>query len=113
MANNLGILEVTLAQLADSTHAINVVGTASGNARLAHWDVAVVRVTNHDDDDNAEQDDATKMALFKSRAHMYPWKKDTGAKHIVEHGHPTDIPNNLPSTDVTVLYPNFDYSTSL
>jgi hypothetical protein len=83
MANTLGILERTLAQVADKTNSINVIGTAGG--RLSVYEPVVVRITDHEDNDAAETaTDTEKMALFLSRRHGEQWEKQSGTlKHII------------------------------
>ena len=75
MANNLSIIERTLAQLSDSTNSVNVIGGAGG--RDSVYQPLTIRVTDHVDDDNAEADDANLMALFVSCRHGEPFKKDS------------------------------------
>ena len=74
MANNLGIPERTLAEVSDATDTINVIGGVDG--RLSAYQPIVVRITDHDDDTGAEEDDANLMALFVSCRHGEPWCKD-------------------------------------
>lgn len=80
MANNLSIAERSLAQLADSTNSINVIGGVDG--RVSAYQPLVVRVTDHDDDTTAEEDDANLMAIFVSVRHGEPWCKDY---NVLEH----------------------------
>ena len=103
MANTLGITEVTMAQIVDSTHAVNL-RSARPDA-LSQGGPLVVRVTDHDDNDASETGaDTDKMALFHSRQFGQPWKKDTGLKHVISEA-------VAGTTDATVIYPNYDYST--
>lgn len=103
MANTLDIPERTFAQLADSTNSINVIGGTDG--RESVYQPLVCRVSDHDDNDASETGtDTDKMAIFVSVRHGEPWKKDVGIQHIIHQG-------AAPATDVTVLYPDFDYST--
>lgn len=100
MANNLGLTEVTLAQLTDSTHAINANGT---------WDrVRVARVTDHVTNTGAETDDPELMAIFECKAKGHPWMR-TGthlaSKRFVQQSTPVAVP-----TDAEVLFPNWDYT---
>lgn len=115
MANNLNIKEVTLEQISDASHAINIVGNAAGNARLSVYQPAVVRVTNHADNVVAEQDDATKMALFFSKHHGQPWNADKGHKihEIWPVAGETAAPivSGADGTTMNVIFPDFDYST--
>lgn len=109
MANTLGIPERTLAQISESTNSINVIGGADG--RLSAYQPLVCRITDHADNDAAETGaDTDKMAIFQSSAHGQPWKKDYGLKHnvIKAAADPVATPT---ATDVTVLFPNYDYST--
>lgn len=104
MANTLGIPERTRAQLADSTNSINVIGGTDG--RLSAYQPLVCRVTDHDDNDAAETGtDTDKMAIFVSKRHGEPWTKDKNSQKKVIHE------GLLPPADVTVLFPDFDYST--
>tara|TARA_R110000765_G_scaffold88064_2_gene168477 strand:- start:2315 stop:2641 length:327 start_codon:yes stop_codon:yes gene_type:complete len=106
MANNLRIKEVTLAQISDSTSAINTVGNAVGNARTSVYQPAVVRVLLHNDDVAAATDVAEDMALFHSKAHGQPWKKDDcQIAHIIQSG------TGPAASNATVIYPDFDYTT--
>lgn len=103
MANTLSIEERTLAQVADPTNTINLVGGA--NPRKSVYQPLVVRITNHVDNVAAEVgSDTERMAIFVSKRHGEPWKKDFGLVHKHYKG-------ATPPTDVTVLFPNFDYST--
>lgn len=79
MANTLNIPEVTMAQLADATHAINlIVADGTGIGRSEPWTTLVVRVTDHVSNDAAEiGEDTSKMALFTSRKHGDTWVKDS------------------------------------
>lgn len=75
MANTLGIPERTLAQLADSTNTINIIGDT--DARLSAYEPSVVRVTDHADNDAGETGtDTDLMALFESSRHGEPWVKN-------------------------------------
>lgn len=109
MANNLGIPERTLAQVSEATNSINVIGGADGRT---YWnEVLVVRITDHADNEVAETDDPDKMAIFTSVRHGEPWKKDANVLvHKVVEADADPVTNPTP-TDVSVLYPNFDYST--
>lgn len=111
MANNLDITEVTLAQLSTATHAVNVVGDSDGNVRLSVYQPAVVRVTDHEDDAGGDEKDiAENMALFHSKAHGQPWKKDDcQVQHKIWKG--DDPIDGDDDDDYTVIYPNFTYTT--
>lgn len=108
MANTLGLTEVTLAQLTDATHAVNVVGPATGNRKT--WDrQQVVRVTDHASNTALETADPELMAIFVSRAQGHPWeRKGTHIKHRIFKQ--TTVPT-APPTDAEVYYTNADYST--
>lgn len=109
MANTLNIPERTLAQLGDATNSINVIGGVGG--RKSVYQPLVVRVTDHKDNVTGETGaDTNRMAIFKSRAHGHPWIKDVGLTHKVYKvgANPSTPPT---PTDVTVLYPNFNYAT--
>tara|TARA_R110002020_G_scaffold147465_1_gene322826 strand:+ start:1413 stop:1733 length:321 start_codon:yes stop_codon:yes gene_type:complete len=105
MANTLGIPERTRAQLATASNSINVVGDTDG--RESVYQPLVVRVTDHQDNDAAETgSDTEKMAIFVSQRHMEPWKKDSGVlEHVIHEG-------LLPPANVSVLFPDYDYSTT-
>jgi hypothetical protein len=107
MANTLGIPERTLAQISAASNALNQLG---GNNRQSPYQPMTVRITDHADDTPAETSDPNKMALFVSRAHGHPWVKDQGLKHVVVKAAADPVANPT-RNDVTVLYPNFDYST--
>ena len=103
MANTLNITEVTMAQLALASNAINL-RSARPDA-LSQGGPLVVRVTDHVDNDAAETGaDTEKMAIFTSRQFGQPWKKDYGLSHVVAE-------NNVVNTSATVVFPNYDYST--
>lgn len=109
MANTLGIPERTLAQVSESTNSINVVGGVDG--RLSVYQPIVVRITDHDrDTGGVNEADPDKMALFYSRRHGEAWQCDQGLEHIVVKAaaNPVTTPT---ASNVTVLFPNFDYST--
>ena len=112
MSNTLSIKEVTLAQISDASHAINVIGSAAGNARLSVYQPATVRVTNHADNVVGATGVAEDMALFTSKAHGQPWCADKGHKeHII---HPKAGVTNAPiasGTTMNIIFPDFDYST--
>lgn len=104
MANTLNIPERTRAQLATASNSINVVGGADG--RLSVYQPLVCRMTDHQDDDNSETGaDAYKMALFVSQRHGEPWLKNANVLEKVTHE------GLLPPVNVSVLFPDFDYST--
>ena len=119
MANNLNIAEVTLAQISDSTHPVNIVAAditgAAYYSRLSVYQPKVVRVTDHDTNDAGETDDPEKMALFESCAHGQPWRADKGA---IEHriwplagvaAAPIVVGTN--GDKMNIIYPDFDYTT--
>jgi hypothetical protein len=105
MANSFGIIEVTLNQLGDSTHAINT------TTRKSPYQPLVARATNHVDDSGVNATTEALLtagaAIFTQKAHGHPWLKDTGLTHLIHQAAATPaVPTN-----VTVLYPNFDYTT--
>lgn len=101
MANNLGITEVTLAQAANSTNAVNTAGW---------WDRAhVIRITDHVSDVTAETDDAEKMAIFERKALGHPWMRRGTKKGHVIWKTVTPATDVIP-TNVEVLYPDWDYT---
>lgn len=106
MANNLNIPERTLNQLGSRLDTVNVIGGVGG--RKSVYEPLVVRATDHQDNVVAEEDDPYKMALFVSQRHGEPFKKDCNVlEHVIHKAAATpDVPTN-----VSVLYPNFDYST--
>lgn len=115
MANNLNILEVTLAQISNSAHAINVVGPLATNARAHAYQPAVVRVTDHNDNVALEEDDPTKMALFESSAHGQPWRADKGHKEhriwpLGELQAATPIIVGTDGNLMNIIYPDFNYA---
>ena len=113
MANTLNILERTLAQVSESTNDLHTLGTANG--RLSVYEPLVVRITDSVHNDAGETGtDTEKMALFLSKRHGEPFvmggNKDMATEHIVikAAADPVGTPT---ATNVTVLFPNFDYST--
>lgn len=101
MPNNLGLTEVTLAQAADSTNAVNTVGW---------WDRPhVIRITDHVSNTVAEEDDGDKMAIFERKAVGHPWmRRGTHLSNIIWE---TVTPaTDLIPTNVEVLYPDWDYT---
>ena len=110
MSNTLGITEVTLAQASNSTHAVNVIGNATGN-RPEALTPKVVRILGHVDDTAAETGDADKMAIFVSKAHGHPWKKDNHyTEHVIHKSTVAGTPETA-SSKATIIYPDYDYST--
>lgn len=109
MANTLGIPERTLAQISAAANSINVIGGVDG--RKSPYQPLVCRITDHADNVGAEVGtDTNKMAIFQSRGHGHPWIKDFGLKHKVYKAAADPVATPTP-TDVTVLYPNFNYAT--
>jgi len=104
MANTLNIPERTRAQLATASNSINVIGGVDG--RESAYQPLVCRMTDHQDNDAGETGtDTDLMALFCSIRHGEPWKKDANVlEHIIHEG-------LLPPTNVSILYPDYDYST--
>lgn len=100
--NTLGITEVTLAQLVDSTHAINASGT---------WDkVRVARVTGHVSDIAAEAGSNTeRMAIFECKAKGKPWERRGTHISRTIHKQPVGTTTGVP-TNAEVYFPNWDYS---
>lgn len=120
MANTLGLPEVTLAQVSDSTHAINAIdltGAVSATPRKSVYQPIVVRVTDHAHNDAAEVGtDTDKMAIFESCRHGEPWKKV--ANNLGHKIWPEDRTTFAPidtvggdDDDFNIIYPDFDYST--
>ena len=107
MANTLGIPERTLAQLSNATNSINIIGGTDG--RLSAYEPLVVRVTDHVDNDATEVGSNTdKMAIFHSRRHGEPWMKHANVLETVIH---KQVAAEAVPTNVSCLYPNFNYST--
>jgi hypothetical protein len=104
MANTLNIPERTLAEIADSTNQINMVGLAVG-WRQSVYEPIVCRISDHADNDAAEvTDDTDKMAIFSSKCHGAPWTKDKNTlEHIIHQG------GGTPPANATIIYPNHDY----
>lgn len=95
MANNLGITEVLLADLALSA---NYDSLMPGTQRK------IVRVMGHVADTAAEEDDPDKMAIFECAGRGYPWvKKDNVLVSVVHVG-------ATPPTNATVIFPDWDYT---
>lgn len=100
MSNTLGIEEATMAQLADSTHAVNTVRTS-----VDEW--KTVRATNHVADQGGT-DDPDLFALFTSKGKGMPWVKTPELTRLTwdkSMGLPAACPTN-----VTYVVPNYDYS---
>lgn len=114
MANNLGIIEVSLGQAANSLHPVNGLdptGLVAGTPRKT-WDQTVtIRILGHVDDSAAEEDDPDLMALFVSKYHGHPWTKQLNVLERVLHTAGVDPLVPPTPTNVSVLFPNFDYST--
>lgn len=109
MANTLGIPERTLAQISAASNSINVIGGVDG--RKSPYQPLVCRITDHADNVAGETgSDTNRMAIFQSRGHGHPWIKDVGLKHKVYKAAADPVATPTP-TDVTVLYPNFNYAT--
>lgn len=115
MANTARIKEVTLAQISDASHAINIVGNDAGNARQSVYQPAVVRVTDHALDDGSTGDAVEGMALFYSKAHGEPWDMSQGA--LTHDIYPkagvaaAPIVVGTHGNVMNIIFPNFDYST--
>lgn len=119
MANPFNIPERTLNQLGDSTNTINVVGGVDG--RTSVYEPLVCIATDHVDTTvgytfpgAVEEQEAyldANCVIFVSKRHGEPWTKgstkDVGLAHILHQAAATPA---VP-TDVSVLYPNFDYTT--
>lgn len=71
MPNNLGIAERTLDEVCNAANDIN-----SPRNPPRRWDrQGIVRITDHVDDTQGEEDDPMKMAIFVSKAKGAPWEK--------------------------------------
>lgn len=108
MPNNLNIIERTLA---NASEAKNYINRLSANGRSSANQPLVIRITDHAHNDVAETDDPDKMALFVSIRHGEPWKKMGNVlvhKVIKADADPADNPTD---DEVSVLFPNYDYST--
>ena len=109
MANTLGIPERTLAQISSATNSINVISGVDG--RTSVYQPLVCRITDHARNDASETGtDTDQMAIFKSEHHGQPWTNDIGTEHIIHKAAADPVATPTP-INVTVLYPNFDYST--
>lgn len=109
MPNTLNIPERTLAQISAATNSINVIGGVNG--RRSAYQPLVCRITDHKDNVAGETgSDTSRMALFTSQAHGHPWVKDVGLTHRVFRAAADPVASPTP-TDVTVLFPNFNYAT--
>lgn len=112
MANTVNILERTLAQVSDSTNSIHTLGITNGRSSV--YKALVVRITDSDYDQGGTGADTDKMALFMSKRHGEPFvlggNKDMATVHKVIKADANPV-TNATDTDVTVLFPNFDYST--
>lgn len=96
----------TLAQLSDCENTINTLGAAS-SIRLNATDALVCRMTDHSDDGGTT--DPNNHAIFVSKEHGAPWIKYDGQKKVIQRANA--LGTNTTDT-VTVLYPNFDYSSA-
>jgi hypothetical protein len=106
MANSLGILEYTLAAVANSLAEPNLL--KEPNARKEWFQPRVIRITDHEDNDALEENDPYKMALFCSKAHGHPWEKQVNCqKHLIHK--PTD--GLAPTAEMNIIFPDFDYTT--
>ena len=103
MANPFNMQEVSLADLADSTNAINQIGNAAANRKSAYQPHTVI-VTDHKDttvsltgwpDGGGSPTDTPEnevymtegIAVFTSKRHGEPWCKDYGVlEHIIAKG---------------------------
>lgn len=96
MPNTVGLPEMTLAEMADSTQF---------DAVMAGSDRKVVRASNHADNDATEiGSDTNKMAIFECRGRGYPWVKQANVLSSVTHV------GELPPTNVTLLFADWDYT---
>jgi len=113
MANTLGILERTLAQVAQSDDVCNVVnpvGTNPQQQRLYTEQGLTIRITDHTDNDAGETGtDTNLMALFHSKSFGAPWCKLRGDESETIHANAAG--SNVTAT-VSDLFPNFDYTDS-
>ena len=109
MANSFNIPEVTLTEIAASSHAINI-GT-----RLDPLQPLVCRVLGHVNDSGANCTTEALLdsdaAIFMSKGLGYPWtlggSKDHAISSVIHDG--TTVAGAAPANS-TVIYPNFDYS---
>ncbi|CAM0005520.1 hypothetical protein VPHK436_0003 [Vibrio phage K436] len=102
MTNALKITEVTLAEAADSTNAVNTVG---------YWDRAhVIRITDHASNDTAETgSDTDKMAIFERKALGHPWER-RGTTLVQKIWNTVTPATDAIPKDVSTLFPDWDYS---
>lgn len=109
MTNTVGITEVTLAQIGDSTHNVNSLTHATGRGGNP-LQSRVVRVTDHSDNVVAEVGaDTDRMALFHSKAYGHPWEKYAGSGDDITVRVGADPTSPATSTSATVIYPNYKY----
>jgi hypothetical protein len=119
MANTVNILEVTLAQISNSTVRPNLASefglapiTGVKQTRSWSYEPMVLRVTDHPADDGGVTDYVEGMALFCSQRHGEPWVM---IGHQTEHLiHPLPGVTNAPivgAASYHTIYPDFDYST--
>ena len=99
-------VERTLLQMSVATDTINAVDPVNGPRFSAYQPMTVI-ATDHDSDQPAGT--IEERAVFKSARVGEPWIKNDNvvASVIFQQAEtPTAVP-----TDVTVLYPNWDYTT--
>ena len=110
MANSFNIPEVTLTNIADSTHSIN------DWIRLYPAQPLVCRVLGHVNDSGAACTTEALLdsdaAIFMSKGLGYPWTLGGSKDHALTseiHDGPNTV-GAAPAT-ATVIFPDFDYST--
>lgn len=101
MTNTVNITEVTLAQAADKTNAVNTVG---------YWDRPhVIRITDHASNDKTEVGaDTDKMAIFERKALGFPWER-RGTTLVQKIWNTTTPGTDAIPKDVSTLFPDWDY----
>ena len=106
MANTLNITEVTMAQAADATNAVNLYENQD------YIEYRVIRITDHVSDTGATGTDSDGMALFKCRGKGYPWTKEDGCINRQTYA-PANGETPVPTADdlkANVVFPNWDYT---
>ncbi len=99
----------TLAQIADSTNSINLL-----SARPEALDTLSCRITDHAHDTSTytlsgtepTQAELEGMAIFTSSAIGQPWVKKGSHSKVIQRAGVDTV-----TDEVTVLFPDYDYST--
>ena len=109
MANAFNIPEVALSELADATHAINT------STRKGPYQPLVARAIDSDYDTGVNADTPAKLeagaALFYQKAVGHPWVMNKSVNSTKQVTFETKADPLAAPTDVTTLFPNYDYDT--